>query len=119
MSCPCTFEPTIQVNCVLELIGLIRSGKLATDRAEALQHVGCIVGSAGAFLAPPVIGGESEASDSIDIPDSLSAQADELHAALTAIQATSDKSINPENLSMILQFLMQLLPILLPLFIKK
>ena len=59
MSCPCTFQPTIQVNCVLELIGLIRSGGLVASRAEALEHVGCIIGSMGAFLGgdvTPVMG---------------------------------------------------------------
>lgn len=117
MSCPCTFQPAIQVNCVLELIGLVRSGGLVASRAEALEHVGCIVGSLGAFLggeSPPVMTGIDPDATS-DIEQTSAA----LEAALTSMQADESGAINPDNLALILQFLTQLLPLLLPLFVKK
>lgn len=50
MACPCTFEPVIQVDCVLELIKAVRSGNLLEEKAEILQHIGCTVGSLGKYL---------------------------------------------------------------------
>ena len=115
MSCPCTFEPSIQVNCVLELIGLVRSGDLVSQRAEALKHVGCILGSLGEYLGgdvTPVM--RSDAAE----PCTLEEAADQLEAALSVMKSDEAGKINPDNLALLLNFMMQLLPLLLPLFVK-
>ena len=114
MSCPCEFQPAIQVHCVMELIGLVTSGKLAQQKSAALEHVGCFVGSFGAYLTPDIPDVIGVAGD---IPASVVAQAEELKVALAAQGDAS--AINPDNLKLLFQFLMNILPLLLPLFTKE
>lgn len=45
------FQARIPVDEVMELVKLVRSGNLILQKGHALQHVGCISGELGAFLA--------------------------------------------------------------------
>lgn len=78
MAC-CEFEAKIQVECVMDVVGIVRSGELMTKRADVLQHVGCIIGSLGAYLDDD--NDEAFASaDAFDVPCTLEDCCDELEA---------------------------------------
>ena len=77
--CPCEFDPKIQVDCAIALIGMVRSGELAAKRGEALRHAGCILGSLGAYLAPD---DEPTPFAASDLPCSLEKCCDEVEAVI-------------------------------------
>ena len=82
MSCPCTFEAKIQLECGLALAKIVRSGGLIEKRSEALEHIGCFTGSLGTYLrgnqAPEVFGAASPTST----PDTLAACSAEVERQL-------------------------------------
>ena len=84
MSCPCKFEAKIQASCAIDLARLVSSGKLVDQKAEALEHVGCITGSLGAYLkgddAPMTFSAAAPSPDSC--PDTLAACATEVERQL-------------------------------------
>ncbi len=50
MSCDCTFEPKINVDCALEILRIVRSGDLIASKADLLKHAGCLIGCLGVYL---------------------------------------------------------------------
>lgn len=69
MSCPCDFEPKIQINCALEVVAVIRSGEAMERKSELLKHIGCIVGCLGAYTDTadtPQPSGQGELTDDLE-----------------------------------------------------
>jgi hypothetical protein len=107
MACDCTFEPVIKVNCVLDLIGLVRTGDLVPNRAAILQHVGCITGSLGKYMEGSTDSVQSLPATSDDLTNCI----DDLEfLVLPAITGTTlDQSpsdtvaINPALLALLLK----------------
>lgn len=109
MSCPCSFPPSLQLDCLLELFRLVRSGEIVSAKAHALQHVGCLLGSLGSYLDqspdPAPVGATSN-----DLACTLEEAAAECEATFGAMQASDGATaINPDNLAMLLNFIMLLL----------
>jgi len=100
MACACEFQPVIQVDCVLDILRIIRSGDVLSARAELLQHVGCVVGSLGKYLE-----GEASiaASAPCPTPCTLEECADELERMLPSQEAASVVAINPALLALLLK----------------
>ena len=101
----CEFEPKIQIECVLELVGLVRNQQLIEKRGEALQHLGCVLGSLGAKIdeSGPIFAETATCEASLDVC------CNELEAQLTGEGA----QINPAVLAVIMQFISLLLKQLL------
>ena len=102
MSCPCTFDPSIPVGCVMELVGIVRSGDLLVAKADVLKHAGCILGSIGAYIdadTTPVMH-----ADCCDLPCTLEEAAQECEAALAPVDGVVTMAINPAVLALILKF---------------
>lgn len=74
----CKFEPKIQVECIVDVIKIVREGQLLPKRAEVLQHVGCVLGSFGAYLdggdSPSVFTGTVEACNIEECCDMIEAE---------------------------------------------
>ena len=99
MACACEFQPVIRVDCVLEILRIIRSGDVLPARAELLQHVGCVLGSLGKYLEGDV----SIAATGCETPCTLEECADELERMLPSQEAASVVAINPALLALLLK----------------
>lgn len=99
MACACEFQPVIQVDCVLDVLRIIRSGEVLAARAELLQHVGCLVGSLGKYLEGEV----SIAVAAFDTFCSLEECADELERMLPSQESATVLAINPALLALLLK----------------
>ncbi len=69
MSCECNFEAKIPVDCVRELIGMVRNGSVVLNKSRALQVAGTILGQIGGVLGTvqtPIFG-------DVDAPSNLEA----------------------------------------------
>lgn len=78
MDC-CQFEAKIRIDCVMEIVGIVRGGELLTKRAEVLQHVGCTLGCLGKYME----GDEAEVFASTagyDVPCTLEDCCNEIEA---------------------------------------
>jgi len=100
MSCPCTFEAKIQVSCVMEIITAIRSGDVLSNKGELLQHVGCVLGSLGAYIGPD---SQLFAAVAVDMPCTIEEACDECEAAVVGAGEDGLMAINPAVLALILK----------------
>ena len=97
MSCPCSFDPSLPFGCVMELVGIVRSGNLLSAKADVLKHAGCILGSIGAYIdqdTTPLMH-----ADCCDLPCTLEEAAQECEAALAPIDGVPTMAINPSATS--------------------
>jgi len=100
MSCHCTFEAKIQVSCVMEIITAIRSGDVLSNKGELLQHVGCVLGSLGAYIGPD---SQLFAAVAVDMPCTIEEACDECEAAVVGAGEDGLMAINPAVLALILK----------------
>jgi hypothetical protein len=101
MDC-CEFEPKIQVQCVLDLVSIVRNGGLVEQKATVLQHIGCIVGSLGSYIDTQDV---PFASGTFDLPNNVDSLCDEIESQLTA----TGYAISPETWALIIKLAMFLL----------
>lgn len=110
MACPCNFEPAIQVNCILDIVKIVRSGELISKKGEILEHAGCVVGSLGAY-----VGNESESvfgdTVTVPVPATIEECCDQLEAQLQLTQAGARK-LDPATWALILQLVRMALKLL-------
>lgn len=99
MSCPCDFEPKIQIACGLELVGIARAGELLERKSEVLVHVGCITGCLGAYLG----GEDTQVFGSAAAPDDLEACCNELEAACASGDEPEAFGLNPVAMALLLK----------------
>ena len=96
----CEFEPKIQVDCVLSILKIIRSGDLIGGKAELLQHAGCIIGSLGKYIegSPTIVvfGG------GVDLPETLEECAREVEQSMDRVEASF---LSPAMVAMIVQLI--------------
>ena len=107
MSCPCSFDPSLPVGCVMELVGIVRSGDLLSAKADVLKHAGCILGSLGAYIDQDTT--PLTHADCCDLPCTLEEAAQECEAALAPVDGVATMAINPAVLALILKFAQLLL----------
>jgi len=107
MSCPCTFEPAVQVDCLFEVFRIVRSGGLVDQKAEVLQHVGCVLGSLGSYLGgePDLLTSQPEAPPA-PAPATLEECVDQLETQMTAVQGLGrERAISPATWALILKLI--------------
>lgn len=100
MACDCEFVGEIKVQCVLEIVRIIRSGDVLAARAELLQHVGCVIGSLGKYMEGTV---DAMAVGAAGVPCSLEECADELERLCPSTEEASVMAINPALLALLLK----------------
>lgn len=49
--CPCTFPESVSFSCAIELAKQVKAGTLLSNRASAIKHAACLLGSIGNQLA--------------------------------------------------------------------
>ncbi len=105
MSCDCTFEPKINVDCALEILRIVRTGDLIAAKAELLQHAGCLIGCLGAYLD-----GQTEphlfSAAPVDLPCTLEECCDEIEASVDASDGTAKfgaAAISPAMVALLLK----------------
>jgi len=117
MPCDCEFKPVIQVDCVLDIVRIIRGGTFLEERSQLLQDVGCVVGSLGKYLGDNTVG----TLESVDYtpPSTLEDCADELervvgekHALGTTHgheESIKSVAVNPQLLAILLKVIQLLI----------
>lgn len=99
MACSCEFQPVIQVDCILDVLTIIRSGDLIGSRAQVLQHVGCVVGSLGKYLEGDLVTVSALGA----LPCSLEECADELERSLPSAEEASTLALNPALIALLMR----------------
>ena len=95
-TCPCEFQPKVQVDCAFALVEIVRSGDLLGRRGEAMQHIGCIVGCLGSYMGSGLDEGRStlsSAEGSSELPETVEACC----AAIEAEQSRTESTELPED----------------------
>lgn len=111
MTCATNFSPSIPLDCVMEIVADIGANKIG---AELIAKVFWVGGCTANILKPnPTIFGATANKT----PDTIEGCCDELEK-LCNLQGFG-WTPNPENLKLLFDLIMKLLPLLLPLFIKK
>lgn len=100
MTCPCAFEPKIQVSCVMEIITAIRSGDAIAKKGELLQHVGCVLGSLGAYIGPD---SQLFAASGVALPCDIEEACNVVEIVLSSPPEDGVMAINPAVLALILK----------------
>lgn len=102
--CPCVFQPAIQLDCIMELISIVRSGELLSRKADVLVHIGCLSGSFGEYVR----GTDVVSTQSLQLPLTLE---DTCNALQSHIKAFNDplvvvpSSISPMFTALIIQLI--------------
>ena len=100
MACACTFEPKLQIDCVMEIVRVVRKGDMLGNYPELLQHSGCILGSLGTYLDSDSV---TMCANAHDLPVSLEEAAAEVEASL--VGATADAALNPALIALIMRLI--------------
>ena len=103
MAACCEFEPKIQVDCVLSILKIIRSGDLISGKAELLQHAGCVIGCLGKYVegSPSVVFGAG-----VDLPETLEECSQEVEQSMSMSQGMT---LSPATVALILRLVQLLL----------
>lgn len=107
----CKFEPKIQVDCVLSILGILRNGDILAAKAELLEHAGCLIGCLGAYLKKPISPEDFFAAAPDDLPITLEECTRELESvfAVTRSDDVHGMSLSPQVVAMILKLIELLL----------
>lgn len=103
--CKYDFEPKINVECTLEIIGIVRAGEIVSKRGEVLQHAGAIIGELGAFMSPE----DEQPFAKTPLPEDDLLLCKEIEDALEAPEEGEPAQVNPLVWTLVIELIKRVL----------